>query len=131
MAYIDYEYYSETFGGALVPKDEFNALSRAASDVIDALISRPFDDPSADFVLRAAAYQTEMLYLHGSEDAEAGITIALGGFNEKIGDYSIGNNRLNTGASRIKSVGGIPVSAVTVSLLRKNGYMSRLARFFF
>ena len=127
MSYIDFSYYNEIFSGSVIPENEFAALAAAASDVIDALVSKAVPKEVPDCIKKATAYQAEMLFSHGSADALAGITVALGGFNEKVGDYSIGNNRLNTAGARIPSIGGIPVSGIAVAILRKNGYLSRLA----
>ena len=127
MSYIDYSYYSNVFAGGVIPESEFDFLASAASDVVDALVFKNIPKETPDCIKKATAYQAEMLFSHGSADALAGITVALGGFNEKIGDCSIGNNRLNTAGARIPSIGGIPVSGVTVAILRKNGYMNRLA----
>ena len=124
MAYLDRTYYLGDFGGSVIPEEEFGKLAETASHIIDVIVTRPVD-PEDDAVRLAAAYQADMLWLHGSPDAEAGITVALGGYNEKLGDYSVGNNRVNTSGRRIMSVGGIPVSGLTVALLRKRGYMNR------
>ena len=129
MNYLTASYYVTTFGGTLIPSSAFDKMASAASDILDAIVTKPLpsEEPLPDFVMRAAAYEAETLYSHGGEDALAGITVALGGFNEKIGDWSIGNNRLNTAGSRIPSIGGIPVSPLAISLLRRAGYLCRVA----
>lgn len=41
MAYIDYTYYTDTFGGTAIEETEFKRLAEIASDVIDGVAIVP------------------------------------------------------------------------------------------
>lgn len=67
MAYLTREFYENTFHGATIPESEFERLALTASDVIDALVTRPItDDVDKDALARAAAYQLEYIYQQGA-----------------------------------------------------------------
>ena len=111
MAYIDYTYYTEIFGGEPVPEEEFPALARQASDIIDALsISSP--DAESELVKQAACYQVEYLYQSGGIIGSA--------VSESLGSYSISREALS-----IRNIGGIPVSLLCVAKLDAAGLRAR------
>ncbi len=123
MSYIDYEYYVSGFGGTLVPPDDFDSLASAASSLIDLLVSSPILSVN-DSLRLAAAYQTELLFEQGGVDALSGLASVTSGIDERLGDYAIGTPYV-ANEKRCYSVGGIPVSGITLALLKKGGYMSR------
>ena len=121
MAYIDYNYYIGAFGGSLIPCAEFEYLAAASSDILDALVTSEITSVS-DNVKRAAAYEAEMLYIQGGLEALGGLAMSGGGVSERVGDYSVSG----TGKSgSLKSMGGIPVSPLSVALLRQDGLTRR------
>ncbi len=121
--YICYEYYVSCFGGQLVPESEFKILSAASSAIIDLLVTTPITKVTDD-IRRAAAYQVETLYSQGGSDALGGLASVTSGIDEKLGDYSIGTPYV-ANEKRCYSIGGIPVSGITVNILKKCGLMSR------
>ena len=57
-------------------------------------------------------------------DALAGLATVTSGIDEKLGDYSIGTPYV-ANEKRCYSIGGIPVSGLTIAILRREGLMSR------
>jgi hypothetical protein len=127
MAYIDQEYYTNTFGGIAIPATDFPALARTASDIIDAAAMRPIVDATDENVKKATAYQTEYLFQQGGTDAYTGFAAAANVENEKLGDYSITAQQTQAAQEAGSSIGGIPVSPLAIATLRKGGYMNRWA----
>lgn len=123
MQYICYEYYISHFGGSAVPEEEFDYLASAASTVIDVLVTSPICDIT-DNVRRAAAYEVEALFAQGGIDALSGLASITSGIDEHLGDYSIGTPYVSN-EKRCYSIGGVPVSGLTLALLKKEGLMSR------
>ena len=123
MNYLSYETYVSGFGGSAVPEEEFDYLASAASAIVDLLVSRPLAEVT-DRVRLAVAYQVEVLYAQGGIDALGGLATVTSGIDEKLGDYSIGTPYV-ANAKRCYSIGGIPVSGLTVAILRREGLMSR------
>lgn len=121
--YISYEYYISGFGGNLISENEFEGLAEASTDIIDLLVTSPITSVT-DELRRAAAYEAETLYSQGGSDALSGLAAVTSGIDEKLGDYSIGTPYVSN-EKRCYSIGGIPVSGMTVAILRKAGYMSR------
>lgn len=121
--YISYEYYISEFGGNLIPENEFDVLAAASTDMIDLLVTSPIVSVT-DSIRRAAAYETETLYSQGGSDALSGLASVTSGIDERLGDYSIGTPYVSN-EKRCYSIGGVPVSGMTVAILRKAGYMSR------
>lgn len=121
--YLCYEYYIAGFGGKTVPEEDFDSLALAAADIIDALVSTPIVTVTEN-VRRAAAYEVETLYAQGGMDAVAGLGAVTSGIDEKLGDYDI-NTPYVANEKRCYSMGGIPVSGLTLALLRKEGLLSR------
>ena len=123
MKYLSYEAYVATFGGSAVPEEEFDYLANASSAIVDLLVSRPLT-VITDAIRLAVAYQVETLYAQGGLDAISGLATVTSGIDEKLGDYSIGTPYV-ANERRCYSIGGIPVSGITVSILRREGLMSR------
>ena len=123
MNYLNYETYVSGFGGSAVPEEEFDYLASAASAIVDLLVSRPLT-AITDRIRLAVAYEVEVLYAQGGIDALGGIATVTSGIDEKLGDYSIGTPYV-ANERRCYSIGGIPVSGMTVAILRREGLMSR------
>lgn len=123
MGYLSYEEYVAGFQGSAVPEEEFAYLANAASAIVDLLVSRPITRVN-DGIRLATAYQVELLFAQGGIDALAGLATVTSGIDEKLGDYSIGTPYV-ANEKRCYSIGGIPVSGLTVSILRREGLMSR------
>ena len=123
MRYIDYQYYISEFGGSSIPEEDFDYLAAAASSIIDLLVSSPLSFVTED-IKRAAAYETELLFAQGGIDAISGLASVTSGIDEKLGDYFIGTPYVSN-EKRCYSIGGIPVSGLTLYILKKGGYMSR------
>lgn len=121
--YISYEYYISGFGGSLIPESEFESLASAATDIIDLLVTSPIT-VITDSIRRAAAYEAETLFSQGGSDALSGLAAVTSGIDEKLGDYSIGTPYV-ANEKRCYSIGGVPVSGLTLAILRKTGHMSR------
>lgn len=123
MKYICYEEYISGFGGTVVPEDEFDYLAYAASDIINAIVTHPIKHIT-DQIRLAAAYEVEVLFAQGGSDALGGLAAVTSGITEKLGDYSISTPYVSS-EKRCYSVGGIPISGMTLAILRKEGYLSR------
>lgn len=128
MAYIDYEFYTATFGGDAVPQTEFARLAQMASDIVDAIVYKPITEVT-DRVKRAVCYELDMLYAQGGAEAVNGESTGEVGY-EQLGDYiysaqARGGN--GSGQSAHLTLNGIPVSKLAESLLRQEGLMSRWA----
>lgn len=121
--YICYDYYISSFRGSTVPEEEFDAMVQAASDIVDLLVSSPIKNINEN-IRRAVAYEADTLYVQGGADALSGFASVTSGIDEKLGDYSIGTPYVSN-EKRIYSIGGVPVSGMTLAILRKEGLMSR------
>lgn len=122
-AYIDYEYYVSDFGGSVIPESEFDYIASAASRLIDVLCTVPITETTEEIKL-AAAYEAETLFAQGGIDALCGMATVTSGIDERLGDYSIGTPYVSN-EKRCYSVGGIPVSGLTLAILKKEGLMGR------
>lgn len=128
MAYIDKAFYDDTFHGTEIPTSEFDRLAEIASDVVyDVCILKPDAEDLIDAAFKkAVAYQVELLYLQGGVDAIVGLSeAALTGGSESLGDYSTSSGTTHQAA--VLTCNGIPVSSVTLMLLRRLGLMARWA----
>lgn len=124
MAYIDYEFYSGTFGGSDVPQEDFTRLAQMASDIVDAIVYRPIFEVT-ERVKRAVCYEMDMLFAHGGVNAAMGQSDGEISY-EMLGDYSVtAQTASQKSASTALSLNGIPISKLTESLLRAEGLMSR------
>lgn len=129
MAYIDKGYYTETFKGKDIPDNEFDRLADIASDVVNSICTIEIDEEMAvsEEVKKATAYETEFLFLQGGIDAIAGTAESLSINSESLGDYSVSYNTGSETQPRIKTKDGIPVSSLSISLLKSKGLMCRWA----
>ncbi len=123
MNYISYDYYVSNYCGSSIPEDEFNYIASAASTIVDMLVSSPIS-VITDKIRLAVAYEAETLYAQGGVDAVSGLAAVTSGINEKLGDYSIGTPYVSN-QKRCFSIGGVPVSGMTVAILKHEGLMSR------
>lgn len=128
MAYIDRTFYNDTFHGTEIPEDEFCRLADIASDVVYGIciIKPEAEDLIDETFKKAVAYQVELLYRQGGIDAVVGFSEAsYSGGSESLGDYSISEG--NARQEAVKTYNGIPVSSMTLMLLRRLGLMARWA----
>ncbi len=130
MAYIDSTYYSQTFGGSVIPASDFPRMAEIASDIVDCLCAYKIPDAmlTNEKFLRAVCYQTELVYAQGGVDAISGMSEASqSGGSESLGDYSVsggsGYSSTNTD-SQISMIYGIPVSPLTLMILTRLGLRS-------
>ena len=123
MKYISYDYYISIFEGSVIPEEEFSYLASAASTIVDLLVSSPIT-AITDNIRLAVAHQAETLYAQGGVDALSGLAAVTSGIDEKLGDYTIGTPYV-ANEKRCYSIGGVPISGMTVAILKKAGLMSR------
>ena len=124
MMLPSYSYYQNVFGGKIVEAAEYFSLVTAAHDILSSICTRPLPEGDAQ-VDRAIVYQVEMLVCQGGRDALGGRGTSSG-ITEVLGDYSIGYRVGNGEMNRVKTVGGVPISGVSLAILRKKGLMSRV-----
>ncbi|MBQ2973331.1 MAG: hypothetical protein IJE19_03155 [Clostridia bacterium] len=127
MAYIDKEFYDETFKGKEIPEDEFDRLADIASDVVfEICIIKPLPiDLMDEAFKKAVCYQTEMLFEQGGVDSIVGFSeAAIASGSESLGDYSVSSN---SNSQSLQSYNGIPISSMTLMQLKRLGKMPRWA----
>lgn len=127
MVYITKEKYKTIFGSCDIPDTEFTRLASIASDIIDSIATVEIDS-DADYmykVQKATAYEVEMLYEQGGIDAVTGMASGSAISSEHLGGYSVSVNA--SAASKTATKGGIPISQLTLSLLKNAGLTSRWA----
>ncbi len=128
MAYVTSDYYVNTFKGEVIPEAEFERLAARASDVIDALVTVPIDDTvDADTLAKATAFQLEYIKAQGGIEAVTGYADSQMAVTEKLDEYSIQEERADKALQNQPSIGGIPISPLAISILRRMGLMSRWA----
>lgn len=125
MAYIDFAYFKNEFCGCDIPEGEFPRLSVIASDVIDSIVTIAVTDENIDVVKKATAYEVEMLFLQGGVDAIIGMAANNSISTESLGAYSV--SKTGDANKLVKTKGGIPISEMTLSLLRNAGLTCRWA----
>ena len=126
MAYLTIDYYLDTFGGEVADEALFNRLATAASDIIDAIATQPITDVvDKDLLAKATAYQVEYIEAQGGIAALTGCADSQRAVTEKLDDYSITEAQTSEAGSNQLSLNGIPISPMTVSILRRMGLMSR------
>lgn len=127
MTYITRDFYVDTFHGQAIPEDEFLRLSETASDVIDMIVMKPIDLQAIDAekLAKATAYEMETLFAQGGIDATVGRAANQMTVSEKLDEYSITEQQSAAAAQDTISVNGIPVSPLTVAILRSLGLMCR------
>ena len=127
MAYITKEQYKTILGSCDIPDTEFTRLASIASDLIDSIVTVEIDTAAdyMDKVQKATAYEVEMLYEQGGIDAVTGMASGSAISSEHLGSYSVSVNA--SVASKTATKGGIPISELTISLLKKAGLIVRWA----
>ena len=126
MAYIDQDFYRETFCGMEIPANEFDRIADIASDVIFDTCSRKPDEKMSENPVfkKAVCYETELLYEQGGVDAILGFSdAAQSSGSESLGDYSFSSG--TTGQSAVMTSNGIPISPMALMSLRRLGLMSK------
>lgn len=129
MAYIDQSYYTQYFGGTVIPASDFTRLADIASDLIFSLCDTKPDSCMARNrqFKKACCYQVEFLFQQGGTEAIFGRSDASqSGGSEHLGNYSVsGGGSGKDSAGGVKMVNGVPVSSFTVSILEHLGLLSR------
>ena len=123
MKYISYDYYISRYCGSMIPEEEFDYVASAATTIVDLLVSSPIS-VITDKIRLAVAYEAETLFAQGGIDAISGLAAVTSGIDEKLGDYSIGTPYVSN-QKRCFSIGGVPVSGMTVAILKHEGLMTR------
>jgi hypothetical protein len=96
MAYIDYNYYTNTYKGTPIAEEQFGSLAERASDVIDMVTSyllhgvefTQFAQLIQDNVKKATAAQVEYMFINGGETAVHGgspSSVNIGNFSYSEG----------------------------------------------
>lgn len=127
MAYIDYTYYTETFGGQEIPASDFPRLANTVTDIIDSICDVKPEGAmlTNEKFLRANGYGVEFLYQQGGLEAIFGRSDASqSGGSESLGNYSVseGGSGNKTGVAMWR---GIPVSSMLIELLEQLGLLHR------
>lgn len=124
MAYIDYAYYSNEFRGSKIREEDFDRLAEAASDIVDAIcggVDLGIYMEGSRFK-KAIAYEVELLNAEGGIDAITGqAASSMSSTSEHLDDYTITTSRSQAAMSGQYSFNGLPVSPITVSLLKSIG----------
>lgn len=119
MAYVDYDYYKDTYRGSL-DKETVLKLLEEASDEVDKLTygrirKKGFNNLTEyqrELIKKAVCYQADFINTYGSY-----LSSPLGGFS--IGDVSLSFGKDNQGA------GGVVADKKTLNYLRQTGLTSR------
>ena len=126
MGYVGKEYYDNVFGAEPIEEKEFERLAEIASDLIDAIILQPItDETDKEQLAKAAAYQVEYIMAQGGVSAVTGNAESQKAVTEKLDDYSISEAQTDAASQNQATFNGIPISPLTLSILRKLGLMSR------
>lgn len=131
MAYIDYEYYSESYCGVDIPEGEFAALAERASDFVDLKTFHRINDLSAlegavqEKVKKATAIYTEQFFMQGGVDAYTGFSAAIAQNTITIGKTSISGGSGEGERHGLTTTGGIVDNPIADSLLRSTGLCYR------
>ncbi len=101
--YIDYEYYSNTFGGSLIPEEEFEKMATKASNAVRLRIFNRDITGNESAVKNCTCEVAEIIYKNNqlksnyqemieniSSGNSAGIVTS-----EKVGDYSVSKASLS------------------------------------
>ena len=96
MAYVDFDFYTTSYHGSVVPESDFERLSERASDFLDAITfdrlvdGLPSDERAAAKVKKAACAVSEKLYMLELAEKQA-ISAAAGGSSVgRSGDVTSG-----------------------------------------
>lgn len=126
MGYVTKEYFDKTFHGTSMSDAKFERMAMIASDVIDAVILQPITAlTDAEQLAKAASYQIEYLLAQGGIDAINGAAANQFAVTEKLDDYTITEGLSDSAEKNKLSINGIPLSPLTISILKKLGLMHR------
>ena len=126
MGYVTKEYFDETFHGTFMSDAQFERMSMIASDVIDTVVLQPITAlTDTEQLAKAASYQIEYLLTQGGTDAINGAAVNQFAVTEKMDDYTITEGLSDSAEKSKLSINGIPLSPLTISILRKLGLMHR------
>lgn len=128
MAYINETFYEKKFGGRPIPAAEFPRLAELASDIVDMVCTVTIYPEIAQSKMfkKAVSYEVELLYEQGGVDAIMGLSdTSQAGGSESLGDYSVSAGGSETGS--IKTLDGVPLSPMMLSLLERLGLTARWA----
>lgn len=126
MGYVTKEYFDKTFHGTSMSDAQFERMAMIASDVIDAVILQPITAlTDAEQLAKAASYQIEYLLAQGGIDAINGASANQFAVTEKLDDYTITEGLSDSAEKNKLSINGIPLSPLTISILKKLGLMHR------
>ena len=126
MGYVTKEYFDKTFHGTSMSDAQFERMAMIASDVIDAVILQPITTlTDAEQLAKAASYQIEYLLAQGGIDAINGAAANQFAVTEKLDDYTITEGLSDSAEKNKLSINGIPLSPLTISILKKLGLMHR------
>ncbi|MBR0483943.1 MAG: hypothetical protein IJJ69_04085 [Oscillospiraceae bacterium] len=93
MIYADYPYYTESFGGSVIPEPAWNRTAGKASDYLDAAtfgrLADGIPEKYADSVRRCECEIAEYLYTYAEALMKAGTGQAGAKSYEQIGAYSV------------------------------------------
>lgn len=87
MAYVDYGYYANEYGGKLIPEGDFGFAAEKAADMIKAAIFyRNVPEIFLGNVRRCCCELAEIMYKNTLDNADNGGGAVA---SEKIGEYSV------------------------------------------
>ena len=93
MSYADFAYYSEVYGGSLIPQDKFSSLAEKASDRIDAAtfgrLENGVPEEYEKNVKRCCCELAENIYNYSALSDGSSIAGAGSVASENIGKYSV------------------------------------------
>lgn len=124
MPYVDYDYYSNTYGGTLLTEDNFSIYEQAAEHVIDA-VTRYFvrnngidtlPPPVLYMFQTAVCAQCDYLFEVGQNAASSGVLGA---------DFTVGKVHVGAGALSNLSRGQTMVAAGAIAALEQSGLLDR------
>lgn len=118
MAYVDSNYYENTFKGNVIPVDELDMQLELASDNIDSLtfnniVATGFNNLTAfqqDKVQKAVCLQAEFLYQYGDY------------INLPVSSFSAGSISLNVGTNG----SGVKTPNTVIHYLKQTGLTNRV-----
>lgn len=126
MAYVTKDYYDNQFFGESIDQDTFERYAVIASDLIDSIVMKPIDDTiDKDQLAKAASYQVELINSQGGVDAITSRAECQMSVNEKMDDYSYSESLSSEASQNQATFNGIPISPITLSILRRLGLMCR------
>lgn len=121
--------YFDKFTSLELDENTFTRYEMIAEDTLYAVCNlKPTEAHlSTEEYKRAVCYQIEMIHAQGGINAITGSAdIDTASVSESLGEYSISKTK-RSGSKSIQTVAGIPVSSVSIGLLRRLGLMCRWA----